>query len=59
MASTRSTTIQLIASLLLAALIVVVTVRMVASQFPLQVLPNEQSEDGGHGRGDRGGPGGE
>jgi len=47
MAPNASRTLQLIGSLIVAALIVAITVSVVSPQLPLRVLPHEQSEHGG------------
>ncbi len=49
MASNRSQLIQLIASLLVAVLIVAATVSVVSSQLPLRELPHEQEDNSGGG----------
>jgi hypothetical protein len=61
MARNVSRTLQLIGSLLVAALIVAITLSVVSSQLPLRELPHEQSEDRGRDGGggeDHSGPGG-
>jgi flagellar biosynthesis protein FliQ len=47
MATQRSNAIQLVVSLLIAALIVAVTISVVSAQFPLREVPREQEEHGG------------
>jgi hypothetical protein len=49
MARQRSTSLQLIVSLLIAVLIVAVTISVVSAQFPLREVPHEQEQHGGSG----------